>query len=453
MRNRHETRRRIAIAGLSLAGVFFLSVKAQAFRSPLYPRTDGFADFNRRARAGEKLNVVFFGASLTWGANSSNPTETSYRAVMAQRFEAAYPRAHFRFFDAAIGGTGSQLGAFRLQRDVLNHHPDLVFLDFSANDDINSDDRETLSSYEWIVRRLVADRVPVVQVIFPFEWNVAPGAMAKMKRRDAHLKISRAYNTGLGDAISLANKRVESKQVNIKTLWPLDGVHPGDKGYQMFADAAFAGFQEAVREKRVSRVPFKMLYDAAYVSPHRVRISQMGALPQGWRRGIPNRTSAYFDFLMSRWLDDEVIASNRREVVAADGKSEKVPQEVERLKFRFYGANVLLFGETTLQTGKYRAYIDGDLVQRFDNQGKPVAPEFDPGAFGKAINGNGHHVQVIATGLNPNVDHTLEIEPIFAADTEQELRFESVCVAGALAYPGSQAVRALPVDSVAGAQN
>ena len=29
------------------------------------------------------------------------------------------PRAHFRFWDSAIGGTGSQLGVFRFDRDVL----------------------------------------------------------------------------------------------------------------------------------------------------------------------------------------------------------------------------------------------------------------------------------------------------------------------------------------------
>ncbi len=100
-----------------------------------------FADFDARAKAGAPLNVVFFGASLTWGANASDPIETSYRAVMRDRFEQACPAAHFRFRDAAIGGTGSQLGVFRLERDVLAHKPALVFVDFTANDGIYSDDR------------------------------------------------------------------------------------------------------------------------------------------------------------------------------------------------------------------------------------------------------------------------------------------------------------------------
>ena len=140
-----------------------------AFSYSFASAAPGFADFDRRAKAGEHLSVVFFGASLTWGANASDPQLTSFRGLIAQRLDAAYPKAHFKFWDAAIGGTGSQLGVFRFERDVLRHKPDLVFLDFSANDDIYSDNAETLASYESLVRRIILDaHAPVVPVIFPF---------------------------------------------------------------------------------------------------------------------------------------------------------------------------------------------------------------------------------------------------------------------------------------------
>ena len=178
-----------------------------------------FLTFDQRARSGERLNVVFFGASLTWGANASDPLQTSYRADVARKFEAKYPGAHFKFYDGAIGGTGSQLGIFRLDRDVLRHHPDLVFLDFSANDNIYEATPESLAPYEAIVRRLIVEaHCPVVQVIFPFQWNVKPGEMQKMKRRDAHLAIARAYHLPVGDAIELANRRVESGAATLDEL-------------------------------------------------------------------------------------------------------------------------------------------------------------------------------------------------------------------------------------------
>jgi hypothetical protein len=173
--------------------------------SALSMTAPSFAEFDQRAKAGERLTVVFFGASLTWGANATDPQLTSYRALVAQRLEAAYPQAHFTFRDAAIGGTSSQLGVFRLDRDVLRHKPDLVFLDFSANDGINDATPETLASYESLMRRIITEaRAPLVQVIFPFGWDVKFADFNKMKRRTAHISLSGTYNTTVGDAISLA---------------------------------------------------------------------------------------------------------------------------------------------------------------------------------------------------------------------------------------------------------
>ena len=72
--------------------------------------TPSFEDFDQRARNGENLTVAFFGGSLTWGARASDPQKTSYRAIIGRKLEEAYPKAHFKFIDAAIGGTGSSAG-------------------------------------------------------------------------------------------------------------------------------------------------------------------------------------------------------------------------------------------------------------------------------------------------------------------------------------------------------
>jgi len=393
-------------------------------------RGPSFEELDRRAKAGERLNVVFFGASLTWGANATEPNLTSYRGCMAGLLEERYPRARLKFFDAAIGGTGSQLGVFRLERDVLRRKPDLVFLDFSANDDIYSDRAETLASYEAIVRRIVTEaKCPLVVVVFPFQWNVAQGNTGGMKRRDAHLAIAKAYGVPVGDAITLAQRLVQGGKMTLEKLWPVDGVHPGDAGYRVFAEAAWGGFCGGVERKLVCSAPEKMLHAATYMASARVRISSLGTLPEGWRVGAPNLTSAWYDALMSRWLDDLAIASNRtRAVDPATKKPTLVPQKVERLRVRFNGSMVLLFGEKTLKSGKYRCHIDGKVVEHEDRATKKRVAEFDASA--KQFGGNTHLSEVIAEGLDPAVEHTLEIEPVFADGEGQELRIESICVAG-----------------------
>ena len=306
------------------------------------------------------------------GANATDPQLTSYRARIAQRLEEGYPRAHFKFWDAAIGGTSSQLGLFRLERDVLRRKPDLVFLDFSANDGIFSDNPETLASYEAIVRRLIQEAgAPVVQVLFPFQWDAAAGKLEGMKCREAHLALAHAYGTAAGDAIALAQERVRQGKSTLQQIWPVDGVHPGDAGYTLFADAAWLAFQQAVREKKTCTLPEKMLYAPTYLASARVRLSSLGPLPEGWRVGAPNVVSAYFDMLMSRWLDDEVIASNRRPGAGPGKTRESVVEKVAPLRLRFRGSMVMLFGESTMKSGKYRAFIDGQLVEH--REGNPAA--------------------------------------------------------------------------------
>ena len=54
------------------------------------------------------------------GARASDPQKTSCRAMIGLKLKKTYPEARFKFIDAAIGGTGSQLAAFRLERDVLS---------------------------------------------------------------------------------------------------------------------------------------------------------------------------------------------------------------------------------------------------------------------------------------------------------------------------------------------
>lgn len=420
------TKRIAAIAVLAAALIAYTPTgpKARAMGIEQPAAAASFADFDRRARAGERLEVVFFGASLTWGANASEPLRTSYRAEVARRLEREYPQARFHFHDAAIGGTGSQLGVFRLDRDVLTHKPDLVFLDFSANDDITSDTPETLASYEAILRRLVAEaRVPVVQVIFPFKWNVAAKSTAGMKRRDAHLALAAAYGTAVGDAIALAIDRVGRGETTLETLWPVDGVHPCDDGYQLFADAAWDAFQAAVQGGKVCRAPAAMLHADTYLRAVRQPLFTSEPLPAGWRAGRPNLTAANFDFLMSRWLDGVAIASR------AEAKpAEEPPPQPARLRARFTGRMVMLFGETTKTSGKYRVLIDGMPAEHMSPWTKEKTDLFDAGAFARRIGGNGHHAQVIATGLDGAAEHLLEIEPVL--EPGEELRLESLCVAG-----------------------
>lgn len=405
-----------------------------------------FAGFDARATAGEHLTVVFFGASLTWGANATDQALTSYRARTQELLEARYPRARFHCYDAAIGGTGSQLGVFRLRRDVLARKPDLVFLDFSANDDNWNGSPLSFASYESLLRRIIRDSgVPVVAVMFPFMCDIEPGlesgTSAHLKGVTRRLQIAAAYGVPAADVAALIIDRVRKKDTTLDRLWDTDGGHPGDAGYRLFADAAFAAFEKGVRDHVVCTVPDTMLHDSLFMTNRRCVLADLfasDAPPPGWAPGKPNLTGACHDQMMSRWLDRLLIASNRQRSKNAEGKEESVTQTPVTLRFEVRASYVMVFGEATMTSGKYRVRIDGKLLT-YTLPVKKKAPtdlyDMSSGRFG----GNWNYQQVIVENLDAGTPHVLEIEPVLDGNVEQELRIESLCVAG-----GAAEVKALP---------
>jgi lysophospholipase L1-like esterase len=358
-----------------------------------------FSTFDQKARRGERLSVVFLGGSLTWGAQATNPMETSYRALVEKKLVATYPQTRFRFWDAAIGGTGSQLAAFRLERDVLSKKPDLVFLDFTINDNPYVEPTPSrLSSYESLVRRLLQVGIPVVQVILPSKQDVQANPSAR-PLDEKHKEIAAAYSLPVADAVALAKQRVAEGKTTPDLLWdlPEDGTHPGDAGYALYAEAAWDAFQEAITRKRQCRLPEVMLHSDTYMVVNRFRLAASSSLPEGWQVGKPHRNAVAFDFVCSRWMDDLVIAG----------------ANAAPLRLRVQGSDIILFGEMTKKSGSYQVRIDGGQAKTHS---------------ANCADGNMRLVEIIAEGLDFSREHEIEITTDLKPG--EELRIESVCAAG-----------------------
>ena len=82
----------------------------------------------------KKLRIAYFGGSITEGAGSSDPTKTCYRAIVTKYFKDKFADADVTEIYAAIGGTGTSYGMYRVVPDVIAHAPDLTFVEFAIND-------------------------------------------------------------------------------------------------------------------------------------------------------------------------------------------------------------------------------------------------------------------------------------------------------------------------------
>ncbi|MBC9932031.1 SGNH/GDSL hydrolase family protein [Chitinophaga qingshengii] len=86
----------------------------------------GLPHFFRKAAAGQPLTIGFIGGSITQG-------NACYRPQAARYIQAMFPGTAMKGINAGVSGTGTDLGACRLQGQLLQYHPDLVFVEFAVN--------------------------------------------------------------------------------------------------------------------------------------------------------------------------------------------------------------------------------------------------------------------------------------------------------------------------------
>lgn len=109
-----------------------------------------------KARNGEEVTIAFIGGSVTQGAGATPINTECYAYKAYKNFEKiAKAGDNVKFVKAGVGGTPSELGMLRFDRDVLKEGkvlPDLVIVEFAVNDD---GDETKGECYESLVRKIL----------------------------------------------------------------------------------------------------------------------------------------------------------------------------------------------------------------------------------------------------------------------------------------------------------
>ena len=131
------------------------AAKAAEDMLPLLMYTQGdpvrVAKVIRKLQAGEEVTIAYLGGSITQGTGADN--ENCYAALTTKWIESQYPDAKVNYVNAGIGATGSYIGVHRCDAQVLSHDPDLVFIDFSVNDESQNNAINKLT-YEGLIRKI-----------------------------------------------------------------------------------------------------------------------------------------------------------------------------------------------------------------------------------------------------------------------------------------------------------
>ena len=110
-----------------------------------FHQRNGLPNLFWKIKNSRQVRIAYLGGSITAAGNG-------WRDLTFSWFRTRFPQTVFVQTNGGIGGTGSDLGVFRLEHDILESKPDLVFIEFAVNDGGKS--RESvLQTMEGIVRK------------------------------------------------------------------------------------------------------------------------------------------------------------------------------------------------------------------------------------------------------------------------------------------------------------
>ena len=215
---------------------------------------DGIGRTLAKLRAGEKVRIAYFGGSIT--------QQDGWRCQTTDWLKKEYPKAQVVEYAASIGGTGSELGAYRLAFDVLRHEPDLVFVEFATNDGGRMPE-QIWKSMEGIVRQ-TWKTLPETDIVFVYTitssmlgdygQGLTTEPASAMEQLADHYGIpSITFGPRVVDELKAG--RLVMKLGEVETLNPdgvqsgfkdrlfaKDGVHPTDYGHSFYLKSVQAGF-------------------------------------------------------------------------------------------------------------------------------------------------------------------------------------------------------------------
>ncbi len=191
-----------------------------------------------RLKNDKKLSVVYLGGSVTAGAGATE--SQCWRGLTGAWLKSAFPDADIELHNSAMGGSGSMLGAFRLQDDVLAYKPDLVFVEFAVNDSYSGHavDGTVKTYYETILRniRVASPNTEIISIFVCDQSHLGTSVNYDLHPvAQLHNEVAEYYGvTGInvGRAMSNTILSTGSKWSDYVT----DSVHPGPSGYKVYAD-------------------------------------------------------------------------------------------------------------------------------------------------------------------------------------------------------------------------
>jgi lysophospholipase L1-like esterase len=345
----------------------------------------GIGNVVAKLTAGKDVKIAYFGGSIT--------AAPGWRPKTLDWFKENWPNAKISEINAAIGGTGSDLGVYRNEQDVLQHKPDLVFVEFAVNDS-GASPENIWRGMEGIVRQTWKAN-PETDIVFVYTFQRGQENDLKngnFPRSSSAMEVLADYYDI--PSISVAyevNKLLQEGKLWIVPekdeagkdkptpedvlLFSTDGVHPLDAAHNLYAAIVAEAMNDFVEDSKPGAHQLKAPLQADNWENAKIVPLQQTMLSAGWKKLDANSPfKGFYNRMPEIW---------------------EATQLGEKITFRFKGTAAKLYDLMGPDGAKVKITLDGktSISQRFDKYSSY------------------HRLATlwIAEGL-PDVEHTVEVE-------------------------------------------
>lgn len=204
-----------------------------------------------RAKNGQDVTVAYIGGSITQGAGAA-PINTecyAYKSFCSLQ-EMLHAEKNLHYVKAGVGGTPSELGMIRFDRDVRNdkNDPDIVIVEFAVNDE---GDETKGDCYESLVRKILKLKskpaVILLFSVFADDYNLQERLMPVGHRYDLPM-------VSIKNAVTPQFYNKEDRVIT-KNQYFYDIYHPSNIGHTIMADCLVNLFE------KVSEADYEIVED------------------------------------------------------------------------------------------------------------------------------------------------------------------------------------------------
>lgn len=186
--------------------------------------------------AGQPVLIVAFGSSSTAGFGASSP-EFNYPNRLAAQLRRQYPSADITVVNAGVGGEDAPEMMKRLQKEVIDAHPDLVIWQVGTNAVLrNLDPGETAKIVEEGISRIQASGGTDIVLVDP-QYSPAVNQRGESAGKMVKLlgKVAELRHVGIFPRFEVMREWHETQAIPVESFVIADGLHMNDWGYACFA--------------------------------------------------------------------------------------------------------------------------------------------------------------------------------------------------------------------------